>query len=450
VILTAVVTLIVLREGVRWAILHEMDQILSEDAAEIAIALQELPPDQFGSLQDDLERKALGHKHHEWFARLLDGSHESVWATAAMPELPTSAGALAHDVPSTHGGFRMFVHRIRQGPPGIAAIQVGASLRLLQEDMARIDRTVLMAVGLVLILAPVSGYMLSGRAVRPVREITRTAARLRPSHLDERLPVRGTGDELDQLALTVNRLLDRIAAYLQEKRDFLANAAHELRTPLAAIRSTVEVALGSSRSREEYEDLLVEIIDQGTSLETLVNQLLLISETETERLKSEFGDVPLEEIVARAVDMFQGVAESRDVVLALRQCAKVSVPGSRNLLRQLVNNLIDNAVKYTPPGGSVAVELVLDDKQDGVILTVSDTGIGIAPDDVPRVFERFFRADKSRSRLAETIGTGLGLSICQAVASAHNGRIACESSLKSGTQMTVWLPRRKSSCALTA
>jgi signal transduction histidine kinase len=116
----------------------------------------------------------------------------------------------------------------------------------------------------------------------------------------------------------------------------------------------------------------------------------------------------------------------------------------------LVNNLIDNAVKYTPPGGRVAIKLALDGDREGVNLTVSDTGIGIAPDDVPRVFDRFFRADKSRSRMAETIGTGLGLSICHAVAAAHNGSIACKSSIAHGTQMTVWLPRQKSSCARSA
>lgn len=450
VILTAVVTLLVLREGVRWAILHEMDQILIEDAAEIAIAVLESPPNGFAALQEDLERKAVGHRQHEWFVQLLSDDHHFVWATTHIPELESPALTQPTGAPFTHGGRRLVLRQVPAGPHGITTIQVGASLQFLREDMARIDRTVLLAVGLVLVLAPVIGFWLSSRAVRPVGEITRTADRLRPSHLDERLPVRGTGDELDQLALTVNRLLDRIAEDLQEKRDFLANAAHELRTPLAAIRSSVEVALGSGRSREEYEDLLVEIIDQGTSLEMLVNQLLLISESETEGLKSEFSDVAIDDVVTRAVDMFGGVAESRGVVLELPHCASAVVPGNRNLLRQLVNNLIDNAVKYTPADGRVTVELSLDEKQEGIVLTVSDTGIGISPRDVPRVFERFFRADKSRSRVTDTVGTGLGLSICRAVAAAHGGTIACKSCLKGGTRMTVWLPRQKSTCAPSA
>jgi heavy metal sensor kinase len=450
VILTAAVTLLVLREGVRWAILHEMDQILLEDVAEIALAVKALQPDQFQQLQEDLQRKAVGHRRHGWFAQLWDARGRLLWASEDLPGLAPPSGRRPIRIPFTRGDFRLVYHHVPAGTHGISTIQVGASLRFLHDDMARIDRTVLLAAGLVLVLAPITGFWLASRAVRPVGAITRTAARLRPGHLDERLPVRGTGDELDQLAHTVNRLLDRIAAYLQEKRDLLANAAHELRTPLAAIRSSVEVALATDRSREEYEDLLVEIIDQGTSLETLVNQLLLISETEAERLKSEFADVPLDEVAQRAVDMFRGVAESRGVTLDLRNCPAAVVPGNRSLLRQLINNLIDNAVKYTPPGGLVTVELAVDERQDGLLLTVSDTGIGIAPTDVPRVFERFFRGDKSRSRIKDAVGTGLGLSICEAVATAHGGRITCESQPGQGTRMTVWLPLQKSSCARTA
>jgi signal transduction histidine kinase len=306
--------------------------------------------------------------------------------------------------------------------------------------MARIDRTVMIAISLVLILAPAIGYWLASRAVRPVRAITRTAAKLRPSHLEERLPIRGTNDELDRLAQTVNGLLDRIALDVQQKRDLLANAAHELRTPMAAIRSSVEVALNSSRSAEEYEELLVEIIDQGASLETLVNQLLLLSETETEHLKQDFYFVPLDVVVSRAVDMFQGVAESRSIELTLQCNSGVQVYGNANLLRQLANNLIDNAIKYTPAGGHVRVALSVDPQHETAIFSVADSGIGIAPADVPHVFERFFRADRSRTRFKDTIGTGLGLSICQAVVTAHGGSIQCHSEVSAGTVMTVTLP----------
>ena len=445
VILTAVVTLIVLRQGVRLAILHEMDQILMEDIGEIALAVHELDGGQFPSLREDLERKAVGHKHHAWFVQLLDEENRIIWASAGPPELRLPRASPQSKSPYTLGEYRLAWQAIPPAAYGISTIRVGSSLRFLEEDMARIDRTVMLATGIVLVLAPAIGFWLASRAVKPVADITRTAARVRPSHMEDRLPVRGTGDELDHLAQTVNSLLDRIADYLQQRRDFLANAAHELRTPLAAIRSSVEVALGSGRSREEYEDLLVQVIDHSDGLETLVNQLLLISETEAERLKHEYSVVALDEVVARSIDMFRGVAESRNIALELNTTASVAVHGNLNLLRQLVNNLIDNAIKYTPAGGRIVVELTWDEDRSGVALTVEDNGIGIDAEDVPYVFDRFFRVDRSRSRMSETVGTGLGLSICQAVADAHGGTITCHSTPAQRTRMRVWLPMSPSS-----
>jgi signal transduction histidine kinase len=440
VILTAVVTLIVLRQGVRWAMLREMDQILIEDIDEVALGLSELSGSQLDLLKSDLVRKAAGHKHHDWFVQLFDENDRLVWGSAAIPELEIPLGSEKRDPPYTVGEFRLAHRKIGTSLQGVATIRVGASLRFVHEDMARIDRMVITAAGLVLVIAPATGFWLASRAVNPLSKITQTAARLRPSHLQERLPIRGTDDELDQLARTVNGFLDRIAAYLQQKRDFLAHAAHELRTPLAAIRSSVEVALNSDRSRDEYEDLLIDIIDEGAALETLVNQLLLISETEAEHLKRDYTAVMLDDVIAQSVNMFQGVAESRDIALESRSVGPVPVLGNRNLLRQLVNNLVDNAIKYTPPGGRVTVELNRDDRQAAAVLTVADTGIGIAPDDIPRVFDRFFRADWSRGGFTETVGTGLGLSICRAVTIAHGGEIICESKPGVGTQFVVRLP----------
>jgi signal transduction histidine kinase len=325
-------------------------------------------------------------------------------------------------------------------PASIDTVRVGASLRLLNEDMERIDRLSLAAAGVVLVVAPLISYWLAGRAARTVGEITEAAERLRPGLLRDRLPIRGTGDELDRLARTINGLLDRISTYLEERRDFLANAAHELRTPLAAIRSSVEVALSSVRSDSEYQELLVDIIDRGESLETLVNQLLLISESETERLRLDREQVSFDETVRSSAEMFAGVAESRGIELKTRIPGKVWIRGNRHLLNQLVNNLIDNAIKYTPSGGRVSVELSSDESLKHALLRVVDTGIGISESDMPRVFERFFRADKARARNSETVGTGLGLSISQAVVVAHQGRIRCESKLDHGSTFIVELP----------
>jgi len=437
VLLTALVTLVGLRQGVKWALHHEMDQILLEDIEEIALGVQQVAGGDIGLLESELNRKARGHREHDWFVRLIAEDGRIAWQSVGAPDLSAIDPLAGAATPHTRGNLRIAQRRVA-GAGATIHVQVGASLDSLRADLARIDRFVLLGVGAVLVCAPLLGYWLASRAARTVGEIIGVASTLRPDRIDDRLPVRGSGDELDQLALTINGLLDRIAAYLAEKRDFLANAAHELRTPLAAIRSSVEVALNEDRTRDEYQDLLVEIIDQGEALETLVNQLLLISESEAEQLKRDHATVAFNEIVRRSCEMFVGVAEARGLQMDVRIEDSVAVSGSAHLLRQLVNNLIDNAVKYTPAGGRVEVSLTTDAAHRHAVLTVSDTGIGIAPADVPRVFDRFYRTDRSRSR-SEAGGAGLGLSICHAVVSAHGGQIECVSRPDRGSAFTVTL-----------
>ena len=287
--------------------------------------------------------------------------------------------------------------------------------------------------------APFCGYWLAGIATKDLESLTATAARLRPARLDERLPYHGANDEFDRLALTINGLLDRIAAYLAEKRSFLANAAHELRTPIAAIRSSIEVALGADRSKDDYRHLLEELIEETASLETLVNQVLLLSEATGALERDVRGEAPLSSIVAKSVEMFHGVAEQKGVRLAASIAEGIVVPGDKQHLRQVVNNLVDNAVKYCRIGEEVIVSLADDPARRAVVLEVRDTGPGIVADDVPRVFERFFRGDRARQR-NETRGTGLGLSICQTIVEAHGGTIRCDSREGAGATFTVSLP----------
>ncbi|SFI37301.1 sensor histidine kinase [Planctomicrobium piriforme] len=440
VVLITLIMLGIVRQGVLWALYHELDQLLLEDMQEVSLALKDLKPDEFPLLREEFERKSLGHRQHGWFVELFNERGHVLWASEAAPTLREEASIAGSLQPFTQDGLRIVQAAAPPGVPGIAAVCVGAKLEFLDRDMARIDRLVVVAAAMLVVVAPLCGYWLAGRASHTVGDIIHTAARLRPSHLDERLKLRGTGDELDQLAHTINGLLDRIAAYLQQKRDFLANAAHELRTPLAAIRSSIEVSLEGHRLNQEDSSMLEDLIDQSTSLEVLVNQLLLISETEIGQWAHETEHVELHEVVARAVEMFQGVAEVSDIRLNQGAVCHATVPGSRRYLRQVVNNLIDNAVKYTRTGGKIVVSLEEVPHERRVKLTVKDTGVGIDPEDIPKVFDRFFRADRSRARTQSVQGTGLGLSICQAVVSAHEGTIRCQSVLNQGTTMEVFLP----------
>jgi heavy metal sensor kinase len=319
-------------------------------------------------------------------------------------------------------------------------VRVGALLDFLARDMRRIDSIALMVVIAMLVLAPLGGYWLAGRATHPLGEMIHTMARLRPDQLRERLQIRQTGDELDQLSQSFNKLLDKIAAYLEQNRDSLANAAHELRTPLAAIRSSIEVCLNEDRSSEDYKDLLANVIEQCSSLETLVNQLLLLAETEADRLKTVGNYVDFHHLIERCIDMFRGVADFKGIKLVLEPLPPTFLEGNRHHLRQLLNNLVDNALKFTSEGETVTVALRRDEAARRCILTVADTGPGIPPQELPHIFERFYRGDKSRQRDQLTKGTGLGLCICQAVVHAHGGTIGVSSQVNQGTTFSVTLP----------
>ncbi len=311
---------------------------------------------------------------------------------------------------------------------------------MVDEDVAKLTNLIIGAGVVILFLAPLGGFWLSGRATHPLARIITTADRLRPSHMEERLPIRGTGDELDKLSLTINRFLDLIADYLERNREFVANAAHELRSPLAAIQSSVDVTLNSDRSVAEYQDLLVEIADECGQLGVLVKQLLLLAETDTARFEIERRPVAIDRLVERSVEMFRGAAEERGIQLSADCWHDTQVLGDADRLRQVINNLIDNSLKFTPRGGRVQIELKTDTQRQHAILKVSDTGAGIDPADLPHIFERFYRGDKSRARERSAHGNGLGLSICKSIVEAHAGLIQAQGKPGQGTIITVYLP----------
>jgi two-component system heavy metal sensor histidine kinase CusS len=435
----ALAALFAVRQGIWWTMLQETDGLLLEDVREIELALKELPQNEFIQLTDELRRKAMGHKAHDWFVILLDEKGDVLWESDSPPvELPdlksiTTRGRYTID------DTRFLCVAVDRNDHGIQRICVGASLEHLLADASRFDKLVLGASGSILLLSPLFGYLLAGRATRDVQIMSDTAARLKPAALDERLPLRGTDDEFDRLALTINSLLDRIALYIAQKRDFLADAAHELRTPLAAIHSAIEVALTKPRSEEEYRRLLEDVMDEGGSLEVLVNQLLLMSEAAARPHVGEPVEVNLSDIVTKSVDMFSGVAEAREITLTAEISRGIFIVGNKVHLRQLLNNLLDNAIKYSPDQSQVLVRLATDSAEQTILLSVADHGPGIPAKDLPQLFDRFFRVDRSRSK-DERKGTGLGLSICKTIVEAHNGTIACESTEGQGTTMTVKFP----------
>jgi signal transduction histidine kinase len=440
VLLIVVVTLLGVREALRFTLMSENDHLLLEDTYEVALAVERYYPD-MAEIYNEMDRKALGHVDRLLFVELLDPRGVMMWASGKPPALAGVAEPKA-DRPSlvTVDGYRVASRLMTsEGLPPFT-VRVGATLSIISNDMSKLSRLITAALFTILFVAPISGYFLAGRATRPLARIIKTTARLRPSRMEERLPIRGTRDELDQLSTTINRFLDVLGVYLERNREFVANAAHELRSPLAAVQSSVEVTLNSERTIEEYQEMLGEIADECGQLRVLVNQLLLLAESDAERFPVEKRPVRFDRIVERSLDMFRGAAEERDIELTAEIAAGVTIDGDADRLRQVLNNLIDNSLKYTPSGGRVRVSLGLDADDGQVVLSVADTGGGIGAADLAHVFERFYRGDKSRQRENPTSGNGLGLSICESIVVAHGGTIEVQSEPGAGATFIVRLP----------
>lgn len=432
--LTAIITLVGMQVGVRRALLHEMDRFLLDDLQVLQDTL-EGAPDAVAALESD--RNVHFEKRS---AAVMDQSGKVLWSTDDAMRNLVVRGKRADSQPASHDGYRFVESRVRISDGRILTARVGMPLEVIENETNRVDRLALSFASGALLVAPVLGYWLAGRVVRPLRELNERTARLRPTKKrDDRLPIGGAGDELDQLAGSINALLDRITSYLRHREDFVANAAHELRNPVAAIRSTAEVALGVERTQQEYESLLEEMIEECSRLEILVSQLLLLSESDANRLRFHEQCLDLSEVVQQSVATFGPAAESLDIRLTVAS-APVFVDGNRQHLRLVVSNLLDNAVKFSAPGGSITVFLTSDADRGEAVLVVEDTGIGIDPSEIEQVFERFYRGDKARIHDDAHRGAGLGLSICKSIVEAHAGQISVASELGKGTSFMVRLP----------
>lgn len=445
VMLMVVVTMIIVRQVVHRTLIYEFDQILLGDAREISLMPTFNAEDKMAR---ELNRRALGHAHQHWFAEIYDSDGDALWWTDSVPDIleppdfvpappETPDRLLFSEVSSEEKSYRTL---LKFFPDNKYWVRVGSTKASLLEDFDLLDRIMVLATMLIVLVAPLAAYALAGRATRPLAWIIATTARLQPQKLDERLPIRGSNDELDRLSATINGMLDRIASYLERNRDFIANAAHELRSPLAAIRSTVEVALNQQRSTEEYQSLLTDVMIECTQLGELINRLLLLAEGDAGRLGSRGQQVRLDRLVRQSADMFQAVAESQGIDLRIEATENAVVPGDEIHLRQVVRNLIDNAIKFSLPPGEIRLRVYTDAAKKAAILTVADTGPGISPEQLPRIFERFYRGDRSRHREGEPGGYGLGLSICQLIVRSLGGDITVESRLGHGTTFTVTLP----------
>jgi heavy metal sensor kinase len=287
------------------------------------------------------------------------------------------------------------------------------------------------------LLASLGGYWMSRRALAPVDEITQSARSISAQNLAMRLVVPQTGDELERLATTLNEMLSRLDAAFQRITQFTADASHELRTPVSVMRTSAELALRKPRTEAEYRDAMSQILAETEKVSRLIEQLLLLARADSSSTTIPIARTNLNDILEKVWRQASTLPESKN--LKSEQFipqAPVWVRGDPASLERLFLILVDNAVKYTSDGGRIELRLSID---DGFAVTeIRDTGIGIAPEDIPHIFDRFYRADRARSR--ETGGTGLGLAIGRWIADAHGGEIRVQSKPSKGSSFQVRLP----------
>ena len=307
--------------------------------------------------------------------------------------------------------------------------------RFLQESVDRLRLLLLIAVPAALALAGGGGWLLTGKALWPVASMTRQAGAIGTDDLHERVSVPPAHDELALLAETLNTMLDRIERGVTEQRRFLADASHELRTPLAILRAELEVGLRDAHRSNGSAEVLESSIEEVDRMSGIVEGLLTLARADEGRLELLREPVDLGEVAAAVVAKLRPIAEAKRIALTL-EGEGPEVVADRARIVQVVTNLLDNAITYTGPGGTIQVRVWQTSDEAG--LSVRDSGLGIARTALPRVFDRFFRADMGRSRTGG--GSGLGLAICKELAEAHVGRIEAESELGVGSRFAVMLP----------
>jgi len=340
------------------------------------------------------------------------------------------------DIETTQGVIRFHQGVFHAGPKQAFLIRVGISLQAARMASNEFLRGLLVLIPVGVLLVALGGWQMARSALRPIRDLARAARRIDIERLNERLPLRGTRDELDQLAQAFNHTLARLEDAVGQMRQFTASVSHELRTPLTAMRGEAEVALLEAQSVENYRRVLASQLEELDRLTQMINQLLTLARAEAGEIRLGENPVDLSELVASLGEQMEPVAASSQIKLQVQPAESIVIRGDAEWLERVVLNLLDNAIKFTQEGGRIEVSMAAEG-QDAV-LRVSDTGIGIPTEAQPHIFERFYRAEPSRSKQVE--GVGLGLALVKWIVDRHRGRIEVESRAGEGSCFTVRLP----------
>jgi signal transduction histidine kinase len=313
-------------------------------------------------------------------------------------------------------------------------LQVGKSSKDRERILLQFRKIFTIVLFPLLALGFGGGIFLAVRTFRPIRHLIETVRSVFIGKLETRVRIPHTGDELDELARLFNGMLEKIEALIKGMRDSLDNVAHDLRTPMARLRAGAETALRSARNTDGYREALADCMDESDQILKMLNTLMDISEAETGIMKLDLKVFDLTTVIEETVDVYYYLAEEKDLTIQRRVPSNLCLEADPNRIRQVIGNLLDNAIKYTPAGGKVELNAHVDGKD--TVITVKDTGIGIPREDLPRIWDRLFRGDQSLS----VSGLGLGLSLVKAVVEAHGGKVEVTSEPIRGSVFTICIP----------
>ena len=429
--------------------LNKSTELFLNDKLNVLRTMLRERPEDADALREEVELESAARRYEHFYICLLDAQGKPMLMTPGMAKVldlsqlarvSNGHNEIATPMRGRSGqSFRVVTATAAFGssPNQLVTIQVAVDVSQKDGLLARFRLWFWVTSAGLLVLFPVIGYGIARQGIRPVQEIAMTARRITSSHLGERIVAEGYPYELASLALTFNNMLDGLEDSFERISRFSADIAHDLRTPVNNIRGEAEVALARARTIEEYRDALESSLEEAVRLSDLIGNLLFLARTESPLTNLRLEEVDVVELLEGVREYYDATAADSGIALtSAGACGPVVAALDRTLIQRAVGNLVSNAVAHTLSGGSVAMRTHSGDA--GVVIEVVDTGVGIPPEALPRVLDRFYRVDPSRSKASG--GTGLGLAIVQGIMLLHGGNVEIASELGSGTRVTLHMP----------
>jgi len=437
------------RAAFKWLVLTQIDLELSDVAKDFQAVLRNEPYPFDEVRTARWNRRVSIHPVYRYFLHLIDDQGKTLWSSITAP---AAIDGVDRDQQAARevGGYRLVHRRLdlkvgalssesnQEAMSKSVVLQVGCSTDLVAVAMRELDRWLLPLFGGLLLVVPPMAWLVAKWLLAPLQNLAKQTDQIQISE-DRTIDSNGNRDEIDRLAVTINGLLERTRNHVRNNEDWIANSAHQLRGPLAAIMSNVEV-VSNRISDGKTGEMLEKVVIECNYLNKIVNQLLLLGEVSSEKGSLANQPAVWDRKVSQAMDLFEALASEKGIQMELTQCQPSVVLANPVHLRFIIQNLIENAIKYTEPGGKIWVSLTNNNANGTCRLEVKDTGIGISKADQQKIGNRFFRSNTGRNPATTPRGSGLGLSIVLNIVESLKGHFELESELGQGTKITIDLP----------